>query len=148
MKKSTITEIIAALFILLFVYAATAKLSDFENFKLQLAQSPMIGPLAKFVSLIIPITELFIAVLLFTQRFRLLGLYASFTMMILFTSYIIGITQFSEFIPCSCGGILSNMGWNHHLIFNSSFALLAMLAITICQGQPGEKIFWNKNAGI
>jgi len=62
-------------------------------------------------------------------RFRLLGLYASFSLMVMFTAYIIAITKFSDYIPCSCGGVLQNMSWNQHLIFNIGFILLAVAGI-------------------
>jgi len=32
-------------------------------------------------------------------------------------------------LPCSCGGVLQQMTWNQHLIFNVVFTLLALFAI-------------------
>jgi uncharacterized membrane protein YphA (DoxX/SURF4 family) len=62
---------------------------------------------------------------------RLIGLYASFFFMILFTGYIVAILRFSSYIPCSCGGILQKMSWTQHLIFNIGFLLLAVIAILL-----------------
>jgi hypothetical protein len=47
----------------------------------------------------------------------------------MFTAYIIAITKFSDYIPCSCGGVLQEMGWGEHLVFNICFVLLALAAI-------------------
>ena len=44
--KNGIIEIICLLYILLFVYAAVSKLLDFENFQVQLGQSPLLSAFA------------------------------------------------------------------------------------------------------
>jgi methylamine utilization protein MauE len=62
---------------------------------------------------------------------RLLGLYASFSLMTMFTAYIIAILRFSEFIPCSCGGVLSHMSWIQHLWFNVAFIFFALTGIIL-----------------
>jgi len=129
MRKAIITDIIAALFIFLFVYAAISKLIDYQKFRVQLGQSPLLTAIAGWVAWIIPSMEILISLLLITARFRLIGLYASFTLMVMFSAYIVAITKFSEFIPCSCGGVLQNMSWNQHLVFNTVFTLLGLIGI-------------------
>jgi len=131
MKKAIITEIIAALFILLFVYAATSKLMDYSKFRSQLGQSPMLSDFAGWVVWAIPLTEILISFILVSTRFRTLGLYASFSLMTLFTGYIIAITRFSTYVPCSCGGVLQHLSWSQHLVFNIFFMLLALIAILL-----------------
>jgi hypothetical protein len=49
----------------------------------------------------------------------------------MFTAYIITILNFSEYIPCSCGGILQNMTWKTHLVFNIGLVLLSIAGILI-----------------
>jgi hypothetical protein len=129
--KSVIVDIVTALFIFLFVYAALSKISDFEKFRVQLGKSPLILAYAGWVVWIIPTFELIIAGLLAIKRFQLLGLYASFSLMVMFSAYIIAILKFSEYIPCSCGGILENMSWTEHLIFNSGFILLGIIGVLL-----------------
>lgn len=124
-----ITEIISMLFVLLFVYAAVSKLLDFENFRIQLAQSPMLSAYAGWLSWIVPIAEIFIAVLLLYTNTRYIGLLASLALMVMFTTYIYIILNHASNIPCSCGGVLEKMGWKTHLIFNIAFTLFALLAI-------------------
>lgn len=72
-----------------------------------------------------------ICALLIFERTRTIGLYFSFTIMVLFTAYIYIILHYSEFVPCSCGGILERMDWNTHLIFNIGAVLLAGSALFI-----------------
>ncbi|MBT1701047.1 hypothetical protein KK083_29410 [Fulvivirgaceae bacterium PWU4] len=144
MKKNIAIEIICLLFILLFVYAAVNKLMDMEKFRVQLQQSPMLTAIAGWVMWIVPMLEIIIAVLLSLSRFRQVALYASYTLMVIFTSYIIAILNFSEYIPCSCGGVLSRLGWNEHLVFNIAFVMLAIAGSTLQAKQQIE----SKNAII
>lgn len=116
--KNTIVEIICLSYILLFVYAAVSKLMDFENFRIQLGQSPVLGPFAEIMAILVPFLELAIAVSLAIPRFRFWAIISSFLLMFLFTIYIYIILKYSSFIPCSCGGILENMTWKQHLVFN------------------------------
>jgi len=127
--KSIILEIICLLFVLLFVYAAVSKLLDFENFQVQLGQSPLLSAYADWIVYSIPVIELVISVALLTSRFRYIGLLAAFGLMVMFSVYIVIILKYSSFIPCSCGGILSEMNWTEHLTFNISFVVLALIAI-------------------
>lgn len=133
-----ITEIICFLFILLFSYAAISKLMSFDQFKIQLGQSPLLTVFAGWVAWVIPTVELVIALLLMIPKFRLFALYGCFTLMSLFTIYIIAILNFSDYVPCSCGGILEKLGWQEHLIFNVIFLILAIVAIWIYPTNTGQ----------
>ena len=131
MKKKTIfVDIICVLFILLFIYAATSKLFDYDNFKAQLGRSPLIARFWNWIW-IVPTVEIIIAFLLAFPKTKIIGLYASFSLMTMFTAYIFTILQFSEFIPCSCGGVLSKMSWTMHLWFNVAFILLSLTGIIL-----------------
>jgi len=128
-RQFIIVEIIRILYIVLFVYAAVNKLMDVEKFRVQIGQSPMLTDIAGLVAWTIPAAEILISICLSIARYRMIGFYAALGLMIAFTGYIIAITQFSQYIPCSCGGILENLGWTEHLIFNIVFDLLAIVAI-------------------
>jgi uncharacterized membrane protein YphA (DoxX/SURF4 family) len=122
-------ELICLLYILLFVYAAVSKLLDFENFQVQLGQSPLLSAFAGLIAWLIPIIELCIALMIVLKRWRLIGLFAAFSLMVMFTVYIYIILNYSSFVPCSCGGILEKLGWTEHLIFNIIFIVLAITGI-------------------
>lgn len=124
-------EFICFLYILLFVYAAVSKLLDFENFQVQLGQSPLLSPFANFVSIAVIFIELIIAVLLCIPQLRYIALWGAVALMSMFTTYIVIILNFSSFVPCSCGGILEKLGWTEHLIFNAVFILFGITAILL-----------------
>lgn len=129
--KGIIVEVICYLFLILFVYAAVTKLMEYEKFRVQVGQSPILTSLVDWIAPTVPAIELIIAVMLFVPKSKLLALYASFNLMVMFTAYIFLTLNFSPNIPCSCGGILEKMGWKEHLIFNIVFVLLVAVAILL-----------------
>lgn len=129
--RNIVVEVICLLYILLFVYAGISKILDFENFQVQLGQSPLLSAFAGVVSWAVPVIEVLIAVTLMTTKYRLMGLISAFCLMIMFTVYIFIILNFSSFIPCSCGGILEKLGWTEHLIFNIVFIILSFIGILL-----------------
>ncbi|WP_177760575.1 MauE/DoxX family redox-associated membrane protein [Flavobacterium sp. I3-2] len=113
-------------FIVLFVYTAVSKLIDFENFQVQIAQSPLLSAFATTIAYGVVIGELIIALLLCFRETQKLGLYLFLGFMVAFSVYIYLILNFSPFVPCSCGGVLEKMGWTAHLWFNSIICILAI----------------------
>jgi uncharacterized membrane protein YphA (DoxX/SURF4 family) len=123
------SDVISGLFILLFSYAAISKLSDFQRFQVELGKSPLLAPFVNWIIWLIPTFEILIAVFLVVKKLQLAALYAAFSLMVIFTAYIITILNFSEYIPCSCGGLLQHMSWQQHLIFNLVFIGLGCLGV-------------------
>src|SRR5882757_6388457 len=110
-RTNLIIDIISILLILLFSYASITKLLDYDNFQIQLSKSPMLVQVTTLTAWFIPSIELIVAGLLIFNKTRIAGLYGSLTLMSLFTFYIIAILNFSEHIPCSCGGVLDKLNW-------------------------------------
>lgn len=147
--KNTVTikkyfiDIVSYLFIALFTYAAFSKLSDYESFTIQLGQSPLLSAFAGWVAWFIPALEIGIAILIMFNRTRFFALVVSFGLMMMFSAYIFIILHYSEFVPCSCGGILEKMTWNQHLLFNLVFCFLAAVAIIFSLEQlPLQNKIW------
>lgn len=124
----TLELLIRYFFILLFCYAAVSKIMDFDTFQRQLIDVFQLSSLSLFIAYFVIIAELIIAALLCYQRTCTIGLFLSFTMMLSFSLYILCIMLFREKLPCSCGGILQNMSWSSHLIFNLVCSVLASYA--------------------
>lgn len=136
--KNVLLEVICILYILLFVYAAVNKFLVFDEFVIQIGQSPVLTAYAGWVAWVVPSLEILISLMLVIPRFRLLALYAAFTLMVMFTAYIFIILNFSDHIPCSCGGVLEKLGWTEHLIFNIAFVILAFIGIIIMSPQKND----------
>jgi hypothetical protein len=113
------------------VYAATAKLLEFNHFRIQLGRSPLLSAFAGFVAWSVPAIEFVTAGLLASRKYRNIGLLAAFGLMTMFTTYIVIILNFSAFVPCSCGGILEKMGWKEHLVFNIFFVVIGLIGLLL-----------------
>lgn len=131
MKKATVVEIIVMLYAILFLYTGISKLIEYSVFKEQIATSPILARVSKPIAAGLPWTEFLVILFLLIPKWRLKGLYAAGILMSLFTIYIAATLMFSKHIPCSCGGVLAEMSWTHHIIFNCFFVALACLGIRI-----------------
>lgn len=137
--KIVIVEVICLLCILLFAYAAVSKLLDFNTFQNQLGQSPILSAYAHWVVYLVPAVEILVAIALTIPQFRTVGLYAFFGIMMMFTTYIVIVLNFADFVPCSCGGVLEKMDWTQHLIFNVFFKVLVVFAILLSGSWNAKK---------
>lgn len=131
MKKEVVITIIAYLFIILFIYTSVSKIAGFDTYLHDLRRSPLLHSFAVFISIAIPASELIVAALLATPKTREQGLFGAFTLMILFTLYVGYVLTFRTERPCTCGGIIRELSWPNHMIFNLLFLLLSIVGILI-----------------
>jgi len=132
MKTKVTIDLISALLILLFVYTAVSKLADFDQFNMQMYNQTLPHDVATVLIRTLPGIEILTALLLLFERSRLLGFYISGFLMLLFTGYVaLVLLNYFGRVPCSCGGVIKALGWKMHLVFNSFFLLLTVLAIII-----------------
>lgn len=131
MTRKIAVDIVVFSYIMLFVYAALTKLLDYQKFVVQLGQSPILTDYAQVLAVVVPFIELGISLMLIFPKTRLKGLYVAFGLMVMFTTYIVLASRFSDYVPCSCGGVLEGMTWTQHLIFNTVFVLLALIGILL-----------------
>lgn len=139
MTRKIAVDIVVFLYILLLVYAALTKLMDYQKFVVQLGQSPILTQYANLLAVAVPLLELVISTLLIIPQARQAGLYGGFCLMVTFTTYIVLASRFSDYVPCSCGGVLEGMTWTQHLIFNVVFVLLGLAAIMLHPQNAGTQ---------
>lgn len=124
-------EIIVLLFMILFLYTGISKILDYAVFKEQLAENPVLAPVATIIARSLPVTEFLLVIMLIVPKWRLKGLYLSTGLMLAFTIYIIALMLFADHLPCSCGGVLAELSWGEHIVFNSAFIVLGVLGIVL-----------------
>jgi hypothetical protein len=129
-------KLVVLLLIFLWAYSALDKVSDFPKFRMELGKSPLLTGWQNAVAVLVPLAELGIAVLLRIKRTTLTGLYLSFALLSLFTAYLVVILNYSYYIPCSCNGILMDMPWSIHILFNTGCLLFTASAIVITSSEP------------
>lgn len=119
------------LIILLFTYTAISKLIEQDKFVFQMGLSPFL-PLRTFAPVLgwlLPLVELMIVWMLLLAGWRRLGLKLTLILLLVFELYIGVMLLTGVQLPCTCGGVLSIMGWRAHLAFNAFFMLLAFTAL-------------------
>lgn len=127
-KTEIINNLTCYILIFLFTYTGVTKLIDHTIFKSAILQSPIISNYATVISWLIPLLELSIVIMLAFDKYRQNGFLFSLLLMTIFTIYITYMILFIPHLPCSCGGILKELSWNGHLLFNSFLIVLILVA--------------------
>jgi hypothetical protein len=128
--RDKLIQVITISFILLWSYAAFSKLADLDKSRSEMLNQVFPMWMAEILYWLVPTLEIGLCALLIFTRTRLMGLYGSLILMSSFTVYIaIVMTGIFGRVPCFCGGILNNMPYNTHFIFNLFFVVLALLGI-------------------
>lgn len=123
--KQSLVEAIAFLFILLFVYTATDKLMHQLKFEFAISQFPVIGNFSPWLSGLIPALEILVSLVLIIPGTRRAGLAGTFVLMLGFTVFTALMLLMAEKLPCSCGGMISELTWRQHLVLNLVLLILA-----------------------
>lgn len=135
MKKEIKLKTICALIAALFFYAALSKLMDYDKSALEMRNQIFPATIADILTWLVPTIEITLTFLLLFPKTRNVALWTSLALLSVFTFYIaIVMTGIFGRTPCSCGGILKNMGYGTHLIFNLFFVSLALLGLAIENG--------------
>jgi putative oxidoreductase len=139
MNKVAIITTICGLLILLFTYASFSKLVDMKSSIGQMNNQPMPNWMTPYLAWSIPIIEILIATALMFDQTRKLGLWASLILMTTFTIYV-SLAVFNVFdkVPCSCGGVLKDLGWTEHLFFNIFFTCISLFGIYLMKKVPNR----------
>jgi uncharacterized membrane protein YphA (DoxX/SURF4 family) len=130
MKKDIALKIICTLLVFLFVYASVSKFANWTTFVGDMNNQPFPAFVKPILVWAVPLAELAIVTLLIFDTTRLLGLYASLLLMVAFTFYTgVVLMHFFKYIPCSCGGIIKDLSWQQHLVFNLFFVVISLIGI-------------------
>ena len=133
-SAKAILESIVAFLVFIFLYTGLSKYLNFAQFKATLGESPMLAGYKNFVALFLPGIEIATVIILIWPKTRLLGLYVSLTLLSMFTLYLIYMVNFDPKLPCSCGGIIGQLNWRQHIVFNLILLLSNIVAIRIGRG--------------
>ncbi len=120
------------LLIVLFTYTAISKWLNIDAHLYGMRNQPFSRMINDFLAYAVPVVEITTVVLLVINSTRLIGLYISLLLMVLFTTYVSAVLLgwFGR-IPCSCGGVIELLDWKGHLVFNVFFLLISIAAIRL-----------------
>lgn len=138
MKKAEgyVINVICFMLILLWVYAAISKLIDYPTARGEMLNQVFPKKTALFLVWAVPTCELVTALLLSIPLTVYVGFKISFGLLVCFTIYIaLGLIHVFSRVPCTCGGVISQMSWGEHLAFNLFFLALTFIAIIIYRNE-------------
>src|ERR1700761_1588533 len=139
-KSNILLQAILFLLILLWVYAASSKLMDFNMFRAQMHMQVLPALIRTIMPYSLPPVEIAIALLLLFETTRKSGLYFSFALLLAFTIYVgLAVVRVYDNIPCSCGGVFNKVGWTAHFFINVFFLLLTATGIYINNRERRER---------
>jgi Methylamine utilisation protein MauE. len=129
-SKEIVVQTASGLLILLFLYTGSNKFFAFDHFVGQMQNQVFPQTWVPFLIYGLPSIEIIIAVLLMFNKTKMIALWASLVLMSLFTIYT-ALVLFNFFgrVPCSCGGVIEQLSWGQHLIFNLVFVFIAITGI-------------------
>lgn len=129
-NKKLFVDVTIALLVLLFVHTAISKFLDFKGFVYDLNNQPFPNSYTPMLSWLIPLAEIGIVVGLLFEKTRTTALYASLVLMVMFTIYTsLVLLEFFDYVPCSCGGVVSYLSWTQHFFFNLFFVVITAVTI-------------------
>lgn len=118
---------ITFLFVMLWAYASFPKFLNMKRFRYVMQSQIIPKWLANILYVLLPIFEIAVMVLLIFKETRLLGMYISFLLMLIFTIYIGGAAfNFYKLYLCPCGKIFSRMSWKEHFYANLTLTIMAL----------------------
>jgi len=137
MKRSLLIEILSWPVALLLLYAALSKLWHFPVFRLQLGQSPwhLLSALSPVIAWGLPLAELSLVLMLLWPAARSAGFALSGILFAVFIVYLAILLSADVRLPCSCGGIISRLGWKGHIYLNIGFLVLSAAGFYLSQKQ-------------
>jgi len=136
MKGLKFKEMIAIFLIVLFSYTSASKLLNHGQFVYQMKISPLklVSSSANFLGIIVPFIEILIVIYLSSgillNKYLSKAIAVSVLLISIFEVYIIGMLLSGMDLPCSCGGIISQMSWKAHLVFNGLFIITGIISLT------------------
>lgn len=135
-------DFISGLLLLVFLYTAWSKLRDYEQFRYTLGQSYLLKPFANVIASSLPVTELVVVLLLFIPAWRWRGLWTSAILLSVLTLYLSYMTLYAPNLPCTCGGVIAELSWRQHIVFNLSLIVLSITGILLYKK---HKVMLNKS---
>lgn len=129
MKSSITLAGIKYILFFLFLYTSFNKLMAYDYYLYDLKRSPLLGNYATLIAIVIPALEILVAALLLPDKTSRGGLIGSLGLMVVFTIYVVYVLLFAVQRPCSCGGIIRNLTWPQHLVFNLFFVAISIAGL-------------------
>jgi hypothetical protein len=128
MKRKNIFGVAVSLSAVLFAYSAGAKIFDLPGYRSRIGDLPLPLWIAQPLTWFVPLAEILVVLLLILPRTRLVGLISAVSLLVIFSVYLLYLTQYPV-LSCACGGWLEQIGAGWHLTLNVFFIFLGMAGL-------------------
>ena len=130
--RENVLRLITILLILLFFYTAVSKFLNLNEFEKELGNQTIPSWSVPLLVWLIPLMEVLVVLLIINPSTIILGFFSSALLMFVFSGYIsLVLLNVFDRVPCSCGGVLKQMDFGVHLVFNLFFLLLSITGIRL-----------------
>ncbi|WP_207424317.1 MauE/DoxX family redox-associated membrane protein [Desertivirga brevis] len=131
-SSDLVTTTCYLLLILVYTYSSLSKLQNFEETQRQMLNQPVPESIAGILAWFIPAVELLTVILLFFPSTRKLGFKLSTVLLLVFTFYVVmALLDLLGDTACTCGGLISYLSWDAHLLFNITLLILSIAGLLI-----------------
>lgn len=131
-RKLLTVEIICCLLIVLFLYASVTKLLNPYALRHDMLNQPFPRWFSRQLIWAVPAVEIVLVILLVFEVTRKIALWGALVLLLLFTVYTaLVLLHFFSYVPCGCGGVIRNLSWPQHLLFNLFFTGITAVAIVL-----------------
>lgn len=132
--RNTIVVASAGLLVMMFLYAFTVKVRDFDKFFFDMNNQPFPNQFTELLVGAVLGVEIAIVLLLIFNRTRRWGFMLSAVTLAAFTIYILLVQLHAfSYVPCSCGGLIAEFTWWQHFFFNLFFLALSVAGSILLQ---------------
>lgn len=126
-----IVNTIAALLIFVFAYTVISKFFNYQIFRFNLKDAPLVGDKAPFVAILLSVINSIPVFLLSIPFTRKAGFIYSSILLLLYAAYLSYALLTAQQLPCSCSGIAPWFNWKNHLWINLVLAALSVIALQL-----------------
>lgn len=141
-NRSSLSDVVSFLVWLVIFFSAINHGINFNRLRNWVRFSPITANFSEPVAYVILAAELSTVLLLLWRKYRIVGLYSSFLLLVVFTGYILTIMWLRHKMPRSFDGIWMNIGWFYQALIN--FFLLGLTFIGIILNQRETKLHQTK----
>lgn len=138
--KILLADIFSGILLIVFLYTSLSKFRELNSFRFVLEQSSILKPFAYILYWLLPLVEFILAVLLFIPATRVKAIYFSLFLLALFIVYLSYMLSLpSRLRICNCGGIISSLSWEKHILLNFILLIMGITALILYRSKVNKE---------
>lgn len=129
--KKTIVEIICFLLMLHFFYEGIYKITYLSHYSFYITHAPLLSPVGKVLTYIVPIGEIILSVMIMLPRFRKAASYMVIVVQFAFVVWVMSVYLFTHYLFWPYHALWNEPTWMQKMIFALALSWLAFTVIIL-----------------